>query len=82
MNTVTVRDLERTECAVLMAYSTLASLTSKGFIQGGRFRISDQGEQTCADLRAAGFEFNPGELEDVVAWIFSGGEQHVAGTAP
>ena len=78
MNTVTVDGMGRGECAVLMAYSVLGGLRDKGFISGGRFQISDEGSATCDELRAAGFEFNPGELEEIVTWLVGGGEERAA----
>jgi hypothetical protein len=78
VNTVTIRGLSRTECAVLMTYSILGGLCDKGFIDGGLFKISDQGASTCNELRAAGFEFNEGEMEEIVSWLVGGGEQRVA----
>ena len=70
MNTVTIDGMSRYDCAMMMAFRAIDNLKSAGFVEGGSHDITDKGKETAARLDAAGFEFNPGELESICKVLF------------
>jgi hypothetical protein len=71
MNTVTVKGLTRAECAIVVVMDALRELEEADYIEGGGHRISAQGRETARMLREAGFEFNPGEMEEITSWVLA-----------
>ena len=67
MNTVTVDGLDRFTCALLMVYRAVDELKAAHLMSGGKHDISEKGREVATRLEAAGFEFNPGEMEAVTA---------------
>lgn len=76
MNTVTIEGFSREACAIAVTQSHLDKLVDLGYLirpEGDSTVLTEEGAAFVARLLAAGFEFNPGELEKVTTFLVKHG---------